>query len=105
MYKVKGTVASVDADDALETTPVSMLAVPAQKLVFHRGRADLTWRKIDLARLDFAPRPGRARAREGRVRAVLRDRRTDALIDPSRECAAYIDLPVNRPGVSPSVDT
>ncbi len=83
VYKVKGTVASVDADDALETTPVSMLAVPAQKLVFHRGRADLTWRKIDLARLDFAPRPGpRAHAKVASAQFYAIDV-TDALIDPS----------------------
>ena len=98
MYKVKGTVASVDADDALETTPVSMLAVPAQKLVFHRGRADLTWRKSDLARLDFAPRPGpRAHAKvasaqlcrlEGALHStsVLRVRHTDFRRSPVGWC-------------------
>ena len=64
VYKVLGSIASSSAEDPLETTPLAMLAVPARRVVYHRGRADLTWRKIELARLDFRPRPGpRRRAR------------------------------------------
>ena len=58
VYKVKGAVASMDASDPLETTPVAMLGVPKQKVVYHRGRADMTWRKIALGNLSFAPREG-----------------------------------------------
>ena len=80
-YKVKGTVASVDADDAprrrrSRCSPCPRARAPPR-------RADLTWRKIDLARLDPAPRPGpRAHAKVASAR-VLRDRR-DPLIDPLR---------------------
>jgi len=64
VYKVLGTIASENSQDPLETTPLAMLAVPATRVVYHRGRADMTWRKIELRRLDFSPRSGpRSRAR------------------------------------------
>ncbi len=47
---------------------LSMLAVPKRRLVYHRGRADLTWRKLDLTKLDFAPkRPSEAPRKHARV--------------------------------------
>ncbi len=55
VYKVLGSVPGRDASDPLETTPQATLKVPATREVFSRSRADHTWRRIDLTRLDFSP--------------------------------------------------
>ena len=39
-----------------ETTPSSSLRVPKQRLVYMRSRQDMTWRMLDLKRIDFLAR-------------------------------------------------
>jgi len=57
VYKVLGSVAARNALDPLETTPLSSIQVkgPGTRQIFYRSRYDMTWRRIDLARLDFSP--------------------------------------------------
>jgi len=40
----------------METTPISSLKVTskATKLLFHRSRESMTWRRLDLSKIDFA---------------------------------------------------
>eukprot|EP00928_Gymnodinium_smaydae_P088601 TRINITY_DN72669_c0_g1_i1.p1 TRINITY_DN72669_c0_g1~~TRINITY_DN72669_c0_g1_i1.p1 ORF type:complete len:434 (+),score=65.14 TRINITY_DN72669_c0_g1_i1:43-1302(+) len=64
VYKVKGTIPGKDRADPMETTPVATLSIPATREVYHRGRADMTWRRIDLKQVDFA---ASARKRHARV--------------------------------------
>jgi len=63
VYKVKGTIPGSGPDDPMETVPVATLSIPATREVYHRGRADMTWRKIDLRRLDFSPAAKKGHAR------------------------------------------
>jgi choloylglycine hydrolase len=57
VYKVFGTIPGKDARDPLETTPISTLHVTSNstKQVFYRPRYDMTWRRVDLGRINFAP--------------------------------------------------
>jgi len=63
VYKVKGTIPGRNKEDPLETTPVATLSVPATREVYHRGRADMTWRKLDLKRIDFTTNATRRHAK------------------------------------------
>ena len=40
--------------DPLETVPISTLKVPQTRMVYTRSRQDMTWRSIDLKRIDFS---------------------------------------------------
>jgi hypothetical protein len=66
VYKPLGTIPRSSPTDPLETTPISTLRVPQQRLVYTRSRQDMTWRMLDLKRIDFAareaPLPSGARA-------------------------------------------
>eukprot|EP00729_Bicosta_minor_P029655 gene29655-23570_t len=57
VYKVLGTVAQRNAEDPMETTPISSIKVVSEtkRMVFHRSRSDMTWRLLDLTRIDFTP--------------------------------------------------
>eukprot|EP00927_Polykrikos_kofoidii_P063104 TRINITY_DN57928_c0_g1_i1.p1 TRINITY_DN57928_c0_g1~~TRINITY_DN57928_c0_g1_i1.p1 ORF type:complete len:458 (+),score=45.96 TRINITY_DN57928_c0_g1_i1:83-1375(+) len=63
VYLVKGAIAGMGPSDSLMTTPIGTLSIPATQVVYHRGRADLTWRMIDLKKLDFSPTAQRRHAR------------------------------------------
>jgi choloylglycine hydrolase len=54
VYKPLGTVASRGGSDSLETVPLSTLKVPERRLVYTRSRQDMSWRALDLKRLDFS---------------------------------------------------
>ena len=57
MYKVFGTIPGRNALDPLETTPLSTLHVTGadKRELYFRSRHDMTWRRVDLTRLNFSP--------------------------------------------------
>lgn len=59
IYKVKGTIPGRNIEDPLETTPLSTLHVtsPGTKQMYYRSRQDMTWRMVDLNRLNFTASP------------------------------------------------
>ena len=56
VYKPLGTIPRSSPTDPLETTPYYTLRVPQQRLVYTRSRKDMTWRLLDLKRIDFTAR-------------------------------------------------
>lgn len=55
VYKVYGTIPGRDAKDPLETVPISTLHVTSEhtKMLYYRSRYDMTWRRLDLGRVNF----------------------------------------------------
>jgi len=59
VYKVMGTVAARNSEDGIHTTPISSIKVVSNdpmpvRWVFHRSRADMMWRRLDLGKIDFS---------------------------------------------------
>ena len=56
VYKTLGSIAQRNALDPMETTPISSLKITSatQRVVMHRSREDMRWRKLDLGKIDFS---------------------------------------------------
>jgi hypothetical protein len=75
VYKVLGTIPARNALDPLETTPVSTLHVTGaqHRHVYTRSRYDMSWRRLDLSRIDFRPTARKGTATIARAQFAFED--------------------------------